>query len=79
MQNYYRKEYYMTDFLLSLYEEISMSRDKLIALSDLYKLGNMSDIGDCIDTLTENESKTILRMMIYGGWKEFWNEFEEKS
>lgn len=69
----------MTDFLLSLYEEISMSRDKLTVLSDLYKLGNMSDIGDYIDTLTENESKTILRMMIYGGWKEFWNEFEEES
>lgn len=69
----------MTNSLLSLYKEISMSRDKLTALSDLYKLGNMSDIGDYIDTLTENESKTILRMMIYGGWKEFWNEFEEES
>ena len=30
----------------------------------------MGDIGDYIDGLTEDESKLILRMIIYGGWKE---------
>lgn len=30
----------------------------------------MEDIGDYIDGLTEDESKLILRMIVYGGWKE---------
>ena len=60
----------MDDFWIHLYEEVSTSRDKLVALLDLYKVGNMSDIGDYIDNLTENESKTILRMILYGGWKD---------
>lgn len=30
----------------------------------------MEDIGDYIDGLTEGESKLILRMLVYGGWKE---------
>jgi hypothetical protein len=30
----------------------------------------MGDIGDYIDGLTEDESKLILRMIVYGGWKE---------
>lgn len=30
----------------------------------------MEDIGGYIDGLTEDESKLILRMIVYGGWKE---------
>ena len=60
----------MGDFWIHLYEEVSMSRDKLTTLLDLYKVGNMLDIGDYIDNLTENESKTMLRMMLYGTWKD---------
>ena len=30
----------------------------------------MSDIGDYIDNLTENESKMILRMVLYGAWRD---------
>ena len=60
----------MDDFWMHLYEEVSISRDKLVILLDLYKVGNMSDIGDYIDNLTENESKTILRMVLYGGWRD---------
>jgi hypothetical protein len=30
----------------------------------------MGEIGGYIDGLTEDESKLILRMIVYGGWKE---------
>ena len=60
----------MGDFWIHLYEEVSISRGKLTTLLDLYKVGNMSDIGDYIDNLTENESKMILRMVLYGAWKD---------
>ena len=55
----------------TLYDEIDVARDKLTALLELRSYGNMSDIGDYIDSLTEYESKTILRMIVYGAWKEF--------
>ncbi len=55
----------------TLYDEIDIARDKLAALLELRSYGNMSDIGDYIDSLTEYESKTILRMIVYGAWKEF--------
>ena len=55
----------------TLYDEVDVARDKLAALLELRSYGNMSDIGDYIDSLTEYESKTILRMIVYGAWKEF--------
>jgi hypothetical protein len=30
----------------------------------------MADIGDYIDSLTEDESKLVLRKIVYGGWRE---------
>ena len=55
----------------TLYDEIDVARNKLAALLELRSYGNMSDIGDYIDSLTEYESKTILRMIVYGAWKQF--------
>lgn len=55
----------------TLYNEVDVARDKLTALLELRSSGNMSDIGDHIDSLTEDESKIMLRLIVYGAWKEF--------
>lgn len=55
----------------TLYDEIDVARDKLAALLELRSSGNMSDIGDYIDSLTEDESKIILRLIVYGAWRQF--------
>lgn len=39
----------------TLYDEIDVARDKLAALLELRISGNMSDIGDHIDSLTEGQ------------------------
>ena len=55
----------------ALYDEVDIARDKLEALLKLRISGNMSDIGDHIDSLTEDESKIMLRLIVYGAWKQF--------
>ena len=55
----------------TLYDEVDVARDKLAALLELRSSGNMSDIGDYIDSLTEDESKIMLRLIVYGAWKQF--------
>ena len=55
----------------TLYDEVDVVRDKLAALLELRSSGNMSDVGDYIDSLTEDESKLMLRLIVYGAWKQF--------
>ena len=55
----------------TLYDEVDVARDKLATLLELRISGNMSDIADHIDSLTEDESKLILRLIVYGAWKQF--------
>lgn len=64
---------------LSLYDEVDVARGKLTTLLELREAGNMSDIGDYVDGLTESESKLMLRMIVYGAWKEFQPEHQEGS
>lgn len=50
-------------------DKIINAREKLEELINLVDTRIMSDIGDFIDNLTEEESKLILRMLVYGDWK----------
>jgi hypothetical protein len=47
------------------------AREKLKKLVEVVDTWVMNDIGDFIDSLTEEESKHILRMLVYGEWKRF--------
>lgn len=52
-----------------MYKEISRARDKTYELIDIVKTGNLVDIGTFVDSLNENESKLVLRMVLLGEWK----------
>lgn len=47
------------------------ARAKLDKLIEIVNTGVMNDVGDYIDTLSEAESKILLRMIVYGSWKQF--------
>lgn len=51
-------------------EDMINAREKADKLIKLVNNGVMNDIGDFIDSLNEEESKLVLRIFIYGDWKQ---------
>ena len=54
----------------SMIDSAINAKKKFNMLMEVVGTRVMEDIGDYIDGLTEDESKLILRMIVYGGWKE---------
>lgn len=57
----------MTDSI----QEAVNAKDKLDGLVKVVDTQSMSRIGDYIDSLTQTECKWVLKMIAYGGWKDF--------
>lgn len=47
------------------------AREKLDRLIEIVDTRIMPNIGEFIDSLTEEECKIILRKIVYGSWREF--------
>ena len=52
-----------------MYEQISKMRDKTYEITDIVNTGNLSDLTDAVDSLNEEEAKTVLKMILLGEWK----------
>lgn len=52
-------------------QEALNAREKLENLVKVVQTQSMSQIGDYIESLNENECKWVLKMIAYGGWKDF--------